>query len=228
VTKVKKQLLAGKSVVITSGLLRALQDKGIEDIVEVRYTDRRIAARKYLDGYGAGNGDVLGPEDNEPVLFPDIRFLTNDAWPILRALANGKGYPLMLMNLYGKGVIYVWTMPDNFNDLYRLPREVTSAIKRYVMGGFPVRVDAPAEVALFAYDNDTFIVESYRHDETGVTISTAGDFKKLRNLVTGEIISAESEPASNRRRWRQRSEEQRASFKVSLLPHSFAVFAVER
>ena len=35
VAKIKNQLHAGKSVVITSGLLRALQGKGIEDIAEV-------------------------------------------------------------------------------------------------------------------------------------------------------------------------------------------------
>jgi len=37
VDKIKAQLVAGKSVAITSGLLRALQGKGIEDIVEARY-----------------------------------------------------------------------------------------------------------------------------------------------------------------------------------------------
>ena len=42
VAKIKGQLRAGKSVVITSGLLRALQGKGIEDIVEVKYTDRKM------------------------------------------------------------------------------------------------------------------------------------------------------------------------------------------
>ena len=49
-------MVAGKSVVITSGLLRALQGKGIEDIVEVRYTDRKILAHEYSSGFGAGNG----------------------------------------------------------------------------------------------------------------------------------------------------------------------------
>ena len=44
VAKIKGQLRAGKSVVITSGLLRALQGKGIEDIVEVKYTDRKMLA----------------------------------------------------------------------------------------------------------------------------------------------------------------------------------------
>jgi hypothetical protein len=222
VAKIKGQLTAGKTVVITSGLLRALQGKGIEDIVELEYTDRKILARSYLDGFGAGNGAALGDESAEAILFPDIRFLTNDAWPIIRALAHGRGYPLMLMDRYSKGVLYVWTMPDNFNDLYRLPVPVTTAIKDYVMAGFPVRLDGPSQIALFAYDNDTFIVESYLPTGAEVTVSILGGSGRLRNLVTGEV----SLPASVRH---QRDDaERRVSFVVQMQPHSYSVFTIEK
>ncbi len=123
VAKIKAQLVAGKSVVITSGLLRALQGKGIEDIVELQYTDRKILAHEYQGGFGPGDAAGLGNEQAGDILFPDIRFLTNDAWQLVRALANGRGYPLLLMDHYSKGILYVWTIPDNFNDLYRLPAE---------------------------------------------------------------------------------------------------------
>jgi hypothetical protein len=222
VAKIKGQLTAGKTVVITSGLLRALQGKGIEDIVELEYTDRKILARSYLDGFGAGNGAALGDESAEAILFPDIRFLTNDAWPIIRALAHGRGYPLMLMDRYSKGVLYVWTMPDNFNDLYRLPVPVTTAIKDYVMAGFPVRLDGPSQIALFAYDNDTFIVESYLPTGAEVTVSILGGSGRLRNLVTGEVCL----PASVRH---QRDDaERRVSFVVQMQPHSYSVFTIEK
>jgi hypothetical protein len=62
---------------------------------------------------------------------------------------------------------------------------MTSAIKDQVMRGFPVRLDGPGQVALFAYDNHTFIVESYLGMETEVKISLTNDFSKLKNLVTG-------------------------------------------
>jgi len=227
VAKIKGQLTAGKSVVITSGLLRALQGKGIEDIVEVQYTDRKILARDYLAGFGAGNGSSLSDANDAGILFPDIRFLTNDAWPIIRALANGRGYPLLLMDRYSKGVLYIWTIPENFNDLYRLPPGVTSAIKNYVMTGFPVRVDGPSQVALFAYDNDTFIVESYLHKESDVKVSVTGEFTKLRNLVTNEAIIGQAQTEGGRR-GRQGGGERRVSFNVHLLPHSYAVFAAEK
>jgi len=59
VAKIKGQLTAGKRVVITSGLLHALQDRGIQDIAEWQYTGRQIAVHEFYEGYGAGNGTRL-------------------------------------------------------------------------------------------------------------------------------------------------------------------------
>ena len=131
VAKIKGQLDAGKSVVITSGLLRALQGKGIEDIVELRCTDRRIAADGLLDrGRATGNRSGLGGDQHGPqILFPEIRFLTNDAWALVSAMPDDVGYPILLMDRYSKGTFYVWTIPDNFHHLYQPPAWVTGAIK---------------------------------------------------------------------------------------------------
>jgi hypothetical protein len=227
VAKIKGQLTAGKSVVITSGLLHALQHKGIEDIVEVRYTDRKVLAHQYSSGFGAGNGQAMGDETNSDVLFPEIDFLTNDAWALVRAMANGRGYPLLLMDRYGKGILYIWTIPDNFNDLYRLPASVTAAIKNYVMRGFPMWLDGPSQVALFAYDNHTCIVESYLPVETDVTVSVTGEFTQLKNLVTGEMISGQT-PVQDQERQRREVRENCTSFTVHLPPHGYSVFAAEK
>ncbi|MGB7767639.1 MAG: hypothetical protein WBN22_02145 [Verrucomicrobiia bacterium] len=229
VAKIKQQLVAGKSVVITSGLLHALKHRGINDIVELRYTGRQLLAHEFYGGFGAGNGADLGDDPNAAILLPVIEFFTNDAWPLVRAMANGGACPLLLMDRYTKGVLYVLTIPDNFADLYRLPPAVTSAIKGYLMRGFPVRLDGPGQVALFAYDNHTFIVESYRPTETDVKISTTEGFTKLRNLVTGEEIAGQApeEPRGFERR-RQFFGEKRESFNVHLLPHSYEVFEMEK
>jgi hypothetical protein len=209
-------------VVITSGLLRALQGRGIEEIIEARCNGRSVIAHKYSGGFGAGNLSTIDGETNADVLFPQIDFLTNDAWSLVRAEANGNGFPLLLMDRYSKGILYVWTMPENFNDLYALPPQVVTTIKSYLM-----RVDGPGQVALFAYDNNTFIVESYLPAETGVQISVAGTATKLKNLVTGETISG-TLPPSTRRNWQNNPAEERVSFTTKLLPHSYAVFGVEK
>ena len=61
-------------MVITSGLLRALQGRGIEDIVGARCTDRKVYAHQYSGGFGAGNFATLDGETNADVLFPQIEF----------------------------------------------------------------------------------------------------------------------------------------------------------
>jgi hypothetical protein len=94
------------------------------------------------------------------------------------------------------------------------------------MRGFPIRLDGPGQVALFAYDNHTFIVESYLPAETDVKVSLTGNFTRLKNLVTGEVINSQA-PTQGRGRWRD-AEESRISFNLHLPPHSYAVFAAEK
>ena len=69
------------------------------------------------------------------------------------------GCPLLHSATYGKGVLYVLAVPDNVGDLYNLPAGVLSKMKEFVAANLPARLEAPAQVALFLYDNDTLIVE---------------------------------------------------------------------
>jgi hypothetical protein len=186
-----------------------------------------VLAHKFSGGFGAGNFSTLEGDTNADILFPQIVFLTNEAWSLVRAEADGNAFPLLLMDRYSKGILYVWTIPENFNDLYALPPQVISAIKNFVMRGFPIRLDGPAQVALFAYDNHTFIAESFLPKETDVKISVTGGFGKLRNLVTGEMFDGQRlEIPSSRRN--ETDAENRVWFTVHLLPHSYAAFAVEK
>ena len=129
----------------TSGLLRALQGKGIEDIAEMECTGNSVLVHDFYNGFGAGNGTKLNDpgNDNPPILFPEIRFFTNDTWGIIRGVAGAKGFPIVLMNRYSKGIFYVLNIPENISDLYNLPEPVVSAIKGYLMEDFPVRVESP-------------------------------------------------------------------------------------
>jgi hypothetical protein len=227
VARIKKHLLAGKSVVVTSGLAQALQGHGLEDIVELETSGRRILADGYSAGFGAGNRAALANKATgaPAILFPEIGFFTNDAWSLVTAMSDGVGYPLLLLDRYGKGGrFYVWTMPDNFHDLYRLPPPVLSAVKNILMEGFPVRLDGPNEVALFAYDNNTFIVQSFLPGGADVKVRTLGSATKLRDIVSGEIITAQP-PVAPQGRWR-RPEEPRMTFDVHLAPHSFRAFEI--
>jgi len=230
VSKMKRHLASGKNVMVTSGLLRALQDKGIKDIAEAEDTGRTVFIRDFMGGFGAGKGASLNDpkQDSPAVLFPEIRFFTNDMWPVVRGVAAARGFPLVLMNHYSKGIFYVLTIPENISDLYNLPRGVSSAIKAHLQRDFPVRMDSPAQVALFAYDNGAFVVESFRHDDSEVTVSVKGDHVKLKNALTGQVLKELAAPPPDpRERWSrdQPMGPSRTNFKIPVPPHSYMVFS---
>ena len=86
------------------------------------------------------------------------------------------------------------------------------------MAGFPVRLDGPSQVALFAYDNDTFIVESYLPGARLLKFGTR-DGGQLRDLVSGELL----QPLPDKKKeslW-EPPVEKRTSFEVPIGAHSF-------
>ncbi len=233
VKKIDAQLKSGGNVVITSGFLRAMQDKGFKHIAEWEVTGRVIAVHDFFNGFGAGNGtslnDAKTPQPS--ILFPEVRFYTNDSWGIVRGISGAKGNPILLMNGYSKGTIYLLNIPDNVADLYALPQAAISQIKHYLLADFPVRIDAPALVSLFAYDNGAVVVQSFRDTASIANVIVPGANAKLRDLKTGLLVAAK--PAAKappldprRRRWLQ-TEPPTTVFAIPLEAHSWRTFKIE-
>ena len=86
-------------------------------------------------------------------------------------------------------MLYVLTIPQAQGDLYTLPAEVLTAIRNVVCRDIYVRLEAPSQVSLFVYDNDTFIVESFRESMGPARIVTDKRISRLRDLVTGRELS---------------------------------------
>jgi hypothetical protein len=123
---------------------------------------------------------------------------------------------LLLRNDYGKGVLYVLTIPDAFGSLYDLPAEVLNPIRKTVAGRLPFRLEGPAQVGLFVYDNNAFIVQSFVSPggaPVTVKVFTAGK-GKFRDLATGKQVDGT---------WRQDG----ASLDVVLNPATYRVFKAE-
>jgi hypothetical protein len=191
VSKIDKHLRAGDNVVITSGLLRVLQDKGLDQITDMRATGNVAAATEYVEGFGFGAGNIIG--NSRPILFPDIHFYTNDDWAVVRGLANDNGVPLLLMDHYSKGELYLLNVPEEVNDFYSLPPHVLDAIRRYLTPGLPVRLEGPSQVSLFEFNNDTFVLESFL--DHPVAVRAIGGFAHLEDLTTGVTSAGEPELA---------------------------------
>jgi hypothetical protein len=222
VARVKAKLQAGGRVIVTSGFLQAMQGKGFEELAEWRATGRRVLIGDYIDGFGAGAGTRLNGEARSPdVLFPEIRFFTNDSWAIVRGVAAAKGFPMVLMNRYSNGTLYLWTMPENLGDLYNLPQPMVTRIKNYLVPEAPVRIDAPAHVALFTYDNGAFVVQNLRGEDAGVTISVAGTPAALREASSGARLEPlPDSPAPSR----GPTPPPRRTFRAAVPAHSFLLF----
>jgi hypothetical protein len=83
----------------------------------------------------------------------------------------------------------------------------------------PVEMDAPSKVSLFVYDNQTFVVESYRDQAVQVKVTVQGAFTKLRNLANGEVTEGKAiKPGKG---------QEQSSFEVTVAPHSFLSFREE-
>jgi hypothetical protein len=213
VERIQRQLMDGKTVVITSGLLRLLLGKGIEDIVELQMPDRKALVQEFLIGWF--NIYKMA----EPMLIPQIQYLTNDSWEEISALGGFTGYPLLHSAQYARGTLYVLTIPDNFSDLYRLPPEVLTRIKATLLQDLYVRVESPSQVALFAYDNDMFIVESFLPESVEVRIVMDSRVGGLRDVLSGEELVGEE-----MKDWRGQSTG-KMGYRTTIKPHSFRVFA---
>lgn len=218
VQKIKERLQSGRNVMITSGLLRALQGKGIEDIVELRYTDRKALVNNFMTGWGPF------VQSKDAILIPVIDYLTNDSWEDISAVSGSSGWPILHMAQYSKAYLYILTIPDNFSDLYRYPAEVLNRIRAIVTQDVPVRIEGPSQVSLFCYDNGTFIVESFLPEPVTVKVAVTGEVKGLTDMLSGESLTGTA--GNNPFIWgRERSACK--MFEIALKPHSYRVFGTK-
>ena len=191
VGKIEKQLAGGKTVVITSGLLKALKGK-LDDIVELQYTGRTVSVRDFMQGRGPN----VERSDTD-ILVPEITYFTNDSGPTISAFTSAtktSGTPILHRAKYSKGLLYVLTIPQAEADLYIYPRSVLNSIREIVAKDMYVRLDAPGRVSLYVYDNDKFIVESFQENPVPTArVVTDKRITKLLDMLTGQVLVGTSQ-----------------------------------
>jgi len=218
VEKIKASLTAGNNVTITSGLLRALQGKGIEDIVELEFTSRKALVKDFSAGRGGFS------QSEKLILIPQIQYLTNDSWEDVTSLDGANGWPILHQARYANASLFVLTIPDNFADLYYLPAPVLNRIRDVLTMDLEPRIEGPAKVSLFVYDNNTLIVESFLPEETKVRVFAGPGTVSMTDLVSGEKM--ETAGKSTSRIW-GRDAVEKPYVDIVLKPHSYRVFKTE-
>lgn len=182
VSKIEKHVRAGNNVTVTSGLLQALQSRGIQRIAEIEHTGRVSQVKKFR----TGRADVS--EGDKPILIPQIGYRTNDSWELVSALDGDNGWPLLHDADYGKGQLQVLTIPENFADLYHYPQAALNAIRAVVASNLPVKLEAPSKVSLFLYDNGTAIVHNFNDEAVEVKLVFDPKTSQLENIASGEKL----------------------------------------
>jgi hypothetical protein len=93
----------------------------------------------------------------------------------------------------------------------------------------PIRIDsAPAQVALFRYDNNTFIVQNYLPTSAEVTVSVAGTAAQIHDLLTGQDITPAPAVGRGFGGRGPTGPPPRTSFTFTVLPHSYMAFTVKK
>jgi hypothetical protein len=217
IVKIKKHLQAGNDVMITSGLFRALQDKGIKDIVEMVYTERKAAIDTILVSTRR-----IPAVTKATITIPQMTYMTNDSWEDISTLDYGNAWPMLQQIAYSKGNLFVWIIPENFSHIYALPDLALNRLRSILAKDIKIHIEGPAQIALLTYDNNSFVVQSFLDSPVTITIMT-DESKSITDLRSGESLTGSN---SRKNKIYGRNEEVATRYQVTIPPHSFRGFAI--
>ena len=242
VAKVKKFVQSGGRVIATTGLMEALGNNGFKDIAEIDVTGHRVMAKHFGRGQGGFGGDGRGAdmtgtntETDLNILMPQLRHYENDTWTGIPFSTAAYAYPMAVSAGYGRGTFYALAIPDDFADLYRMPRSTLDQIRGLLGHDLFVSLDAPDHVSLFAYDNHAFIVQNFRSQAVNARVLVVRA-TNLHDLLTGETLAAAPDSGDGSDSgWPRFGGGGRgnfggaggAAFAVTVPAHSFRVFQAE-
>jgi hypothetical protein len=216
IAKIKMSLLNGSKVFVTSGLYEKLAGKGIEDILPIEVTNRKISTETFTNSaFGRGNCGYVKSDGH--VTIPHVAYNENDLWVLSSALTPYSSHSLLLCGAYGKGSFYVLTIPDAPADFYKLPAQTLTAIRSEL--NLPVTLECVGRMSLFLYDNDTFILQSFldRPERVRVRVNKSG-----ASLVPLTNIQPRNIPID-----KVRAGENESVFEVYLMPGHYAMYKIE-
>ncbi len=209
--KLERFLVKGGRAVVTSGFVERLRNRGIERLTTLRPTGRSLEIRRYaVDTTICAFDEYFSA--SEGIVFPVLEFDTNATWQYIVGFAGETNLPILTLDHYNRGELFVLTVPHNPADLERLPGGVLTRLRHVFSLGLPACLGGPAQASLFLYDNDTLVVESFARAPTKWNIRT-GPGLRLVALHVGEeapVLEEESRDGS--------------VYRVRLLPGSFRAF----
>ncbi|MFC2089874.1 hypothetical protein ACFLT1_03790 [Bacteroidota bacterium] len=218
VHKIEARLRSGKDVIITSGLLKALEDRGIRNIVNLKVSDRKAEVRDFMSRRSLVEGKTA-------MLIPQIQYFTNDSWELISGMDDGLGWPLLHMARVADATLYVLTIPENFANLYDLPEPVLNQVRQTFTSHLGISLVGPSRTAFFLYDNNTCVLESFNDTAVKVRIQLSEKPDAVKELTSSESLELLVLPEMKFRNRVFRPEQYEVS--LTLAPHSFKVLKFE-
>ncbi|MCR5501650.1 MAG: hypothetical protein K6F53_01430 [Lachnospiraceae bacterium] len=185
VEKLTSFVREGGDALITTGFFKGAEGRlRSAGLIEAVYTGKSMTVTRYQV-----TGDPAGCMDHkEPISFPVIRHGNNASWSLLNGGDGDLHTSLLLRSAYGKGRLYLFAVPDNEADLYRMPVECTDVLKRVLSEEIYL---SGTGCSIFTYDDGSMILYRYvkgdlRPDK--VRIVTRMQATELVDCVTGQRI----------------------------------------
>lgn len=192
--KVIKSLEGGADVIVTSGFVKEATKLGFQKhLCNVGYTDRKAIVGSFA--YSNDGGICFGglEESAKAILIPQLEFKTNDTWELIAGFGEDNSFPLLMKTQYGKGRLYILTIPEDYGDLYHLPRKLLLAIRQIFLKNSPISLDSYSKVALFTYDNDTFVIRSFQPWYDEISIILKNGYTAIQDLQDASVIKGMEE-----------------------------------
>ena len=189
VEKISSQLIGGGDVFATPVFMRRLQRHGdaVDEFTGMRVTEGKITS----DSFGAfevgWSDNVDYTHSRQPMTFPVIDWKTNDCNFLAIIAKEQMPTPLLAYSYYGTGRFYVLNLPDAWSDIYHLPSEVLTLIRKKMSSHLDVYLEGEANIAVFPYDNNTLVLQSFLEHGSRAKVHMSGDVTAITNLVSGEI-----------------------------------------
>lgn len=189
VDKLLEFIKNGGDAVITTGFLNVAGDKlRAAGLTEAYVSNRKLSVTRYHI-----TGDEAGYIDHKKsILFPEIVHGNNASWSLLNGGDGDYHASLFLRSAYGKGRLYIMAVPDNYADLYRIPRVATDVFKRMMN---PDIYASGSNFSMFAYDDGSLILYRYVKGDirpSHVRLYTLKKASVLIDTETGERMSADT------------------------------------
>lgn len=183
--KLEKYVREGGIAVVTSGFVRATLERGIKDMTSVRPTERKVRGTRYqLTNLNISTNNIH--VSDEPAEFTVLNHKNNATWYDVLLHVNDFSTAVMTEDYYGRGFLYILNIPDNFGDLYRLPKEVIGAIAKNFARKGKLFLSVSPKYNLFLYDNDVFGVYNFNAFKAPAEVVVLGDeYVGFEDIETG-------------------------------------------